>query len=106
MRESTERLLEQLKKYPLFDLIKVARKLKTSKGYLRLFIHRLKKKGVILSIEKDKYTLCKDPWVVASHMVWPNYISGWAALRYHNVTEQIPNTIEIVTSKKRRKREL
>lgn len=84
----------------------VARKLKTNERYLRLFLHRLKRKKVILSIEKNKYTLCKDPLVVASHVVWPSYISGWAALRYYNLTEQLPNTIEIVTSKKRRKRTL
>ncbi len=106
MRESTERLLEQLKKYPIFDLIKAARNLKTSEKYLRLFLHRLKRKKVLLSIEKNKYTLCKDPLVVASHVAWPSYISGWAALRHHNLTEQLPNTIEIVTSQKRRKREL
>ncbi|MBS3138747.1 hypothetical protein J4207_03515 [Candidatus Woesearchaeota archaeon] len=106
MRESTEKLLEQLKKYPLFDLIKVARKLRTSKEYIRLFIHRLKKKKVVFSIEKNKYTLCKDHLVVASNLVWPSYITGWTALRYHNLTEQLPNTIEIITSKKRKKREL
>lgn len=106
MREATERLLEQLKKYPTFDLIKVARKLKTNERYLRLFLHRLKRKKAIIAIEKNKYTMCKDPWVVASNVVWPSYISGWAALRYHNLTEQLPNTIEIITSKKRRKREL
>ncbi|MBI4980278.1 hypothetical protein HZC30_01825 [Candidatus Woesearchaeota archaeon] len=106
MRESTEKLLEQLKPYPVFDLIKVARKLKTNQRYLRLFVHRLKQKKVILSIEKNKYTMCKDPWVVASNITWPSYISGWAALRHHNLTEQLPNLIEVVTSKKRRKREL
>lgn len=106
MRARTEELLNQLKKYPVFDLIKVARKLKTKAGYLRLFLHRLKRKKVILSIEKNKYTLCKDTWIVASHIVWPSYITSWAALRYHNFTEQLPNTIEVVTSKKRKKREL
>ena len=106
MRQSTEQLMEQLKKYPVFDVIKVARKLKTSGKYLRLFLHRLKQKKVIIAIERNKYTLCKDPWVVASHIAWPSYISSWAALRYHHFTEQLPNTIEIVTSKKRSKRTL
>ena len=106
LRESTEKVLEELKKYPLFDLIKAARKLKASKGYLRLFLHRLARKKVIVPIEKNKYTLCKDPWVVASHIAWPSYISGWAALRHHNFTEQLPNIIEVVTSKKRRKLKL
>ncbi len=105
MRETTERLLKELRKYPVFNLVKVARKLKTSKEYLRLFVHRLKQREIIISLEKNKYTLCKNPWVVASNLVWPSYISGWAALRHYNLTEQLPNTIEVVTSKKRKKRE-
>jgi len=104
MRGSTEKLLEELKKYPVFDMIKVARKLRTSERYRRLFLHRLKQRKVIRSMERNKYTLHKDPWIVASHLVWPSYISSWAALRYHNLTEQLPHTIEVVTSKKRRKR--
>ncbi len=106
MRESTGKLLEQLEKYATFDLMKVGRKLHTNEKYLRLFIHRLKQKKKIIFIEKNKYTLCKDQYVVASNILWPCYISGWAALRYYNLTEQLPNMIEIVTSKKRRKREL
>lgn len=106
MRESTERLMNELKKYPLFDIIKVARKLKTSSEYLRLFLHRLKQKKIIFSVEKNKYTLHKDPKMIASHIIWPSYISSWTALRHYNFTEQIPTTIEVVTSKQRRKRKL
>ncbi|MEK6845353.1 MAG: hypothetical protein AABY26_01230 [Nanoarchaeota archaeon] len=106
MRESTQELLDQLKKYPVFDLLKVARKVKKKENYLRLFIHRLVQKKAIIPIEKNKYTLYKDPWIVASHIIWPSYISSWAALQYYNFTEQLPTTIEVVTSKKRRKREL
>ncbi|MBU2638656.1 MAG: hypothetical protein KJ955_06795 [Nanoarchaeota archaeon] len=106
MRKSTQELLEQLKKYPVFDLTKVARNVKTEEIYLKLLVHRLARKKVIQSIERNKYTMYKDPWVVASHLIWPSYISSWAALRYHNLTEQLPGTIEVVTSKKRRKREL
>lgn len=106
MRESTEKLLEELKKYPVFDLLKVARKVKTGDGYLRLFIHRLVQKKALILVERNKYTMYKDPWIVASHIVWPSYISSWAALQYHNFTDQLPTMLEVVTSKKRRKREL
>ena len=106
MREATEKLLEQLKTYPVFDLIKVARKVKNNEDYLKLLIHRLVRKRAIISIERNKYTRYKDPWIVASHLIWPGYISSWAALQYHHFTEQLPTTIEVVTSKKRRKRKL
>lgn len=106
MRESTEKLLEELKKYPVFDLTKVARKIKAKEDYLRLFIYRLAQKKAVTPIEKNKYTLYRDPWIVASNLIWPSYISGWAALQYHRLTEQLPTTIEVITSKKRRKRAL
>ncbi len=106
MRENSQELLDQLKKYPVFDLTAIARKVNRSEEYLWLFIHRLVRKKRILTIEKNKYTLCKDPWIVASNIVWPSYITGWAALRYHNLTEQLPNTIEVITSSKRKKRKL
>lgn len=106
MKLSTSRLLEQLQKYPIFTLTMIARKMKVKENYLKLLVHRLIQKKEILAIEKNKYTLCKDPWIVASHIVWPSYITSWAALRYHNLTEQLPNTIEVITSSKRRKREL
>ncbi len=104
MRNDTATLLEELKPFPVFNLIKIAKKMKVKENYLKLFIHRLIQKKIVLPIERNKYTLYKDPWIVASHILWPSYITGWAALRYHNLTEQLPNTIEIVTSSKRRKR--
>lgn len=106
MKLSTSKLLEQLQRYPIFNHTTVARKIKVKEGYLKLFIHRLIQKKIILPIEKNKYTLYKDPWIIASHIVWPSYITGWAALRYHNLTEQLPNTIEVITSSTRRKREI
>lgn len=106
MKTSTSKLLEQLQKYPLFNLTTIARKINVKGNYLKLLVHRLIQRKEILTIEKNKYTLCKDPWIVASHIVWPSYITGWAALRHHNLTEQLPNTIEVITSSKRKKREL
>lgn len=99
-------LLAQLKKYPVFDLNAVARKTGATTEYIKLILHRLKEKKLVLPIEKNKYTLHRDPWIVASHLLWPAYISGWAALRYYSVTEQLPNTIEVITTRKRKKRVL
>ncbi len=106
MRDDTATLLEELKQFPVFNLTTIAKKMKVKENYLKLFIHRLIQKKIVLPIERNKYTLYKDPWIVASHIVWPSYITGWAALRYHNLTEQLPNTIEVITSSKRKKRKL
>jgi len=99
-------LLNTLKKYPIFNLLTIQKITKKDKPYSRLLIYRLKKKKLIYKIEKDKYTLSKDPFLIASRIIWPSYISCFSALRYYNLTEQLPQIIQIITTKKRRKRVL
>ena len=48
----------------------------------------------------------KDPFMIASWIVWPSYISSWAALNYHKLTEQLPFTIQVATTRKRKKKYL
>ena len=55
-------------------------------------------------IEKGKYTLETDPFLIASWIVWPSYISGWATLQYYHLTEQLPFTIQVITTRKRNRK--
>jgi len=99
-------LLRELSKYPVFDNRKVRALTGKSRGYVKLFIYRWKKEGLIKEIERDKYTVHEDPLLIASNLTWPSYISGWAALRYHNLTEQLPTVIHVVTTRGRKRRKL
>lgn len=88
-------LLSILKAYPLFtfnDFVKI-----TGKGsnYCHLLISRLKKESLIFAIEKGKYTVYEDPLIYSSHIYAPSYISYWSALRFHNLTTQLPKDIFI-----------
>lgn len=75
-------------------------------------ISRLKKKGWIDEIEKGKYLLKGivaehvDPFELATRMVWPSYISFWSALNFYKLTEQVPFTIFVVTTKHKRQMKL
>ncbi len=100
------KLVMELKRYPVFTVKDIAAALGQSSGYSYLVAHRLKKAGVIYEIEKGKYTLEKDPFLIASWIVWPSYISSWAALNYHKLTEQLPFTIHVATTRKRKKKKL
>lgn len=98
-------LYKELEKHVVFNAKKVSEVTIKSKGYARLLIHRLQRSGLINKIEKDKYTTYNDPFLVASHIVWPSYISCWSAVRYYNLTEQLPNIIHVITTRsKKRKR--
>ena len=94
--------LEYLRKYPVFDSLTAGDKLDKNRGYTNLFLHRLAKRKLIRRIEKNKYTLFDDPFLIASRIVWPSYISCWNALSYHKLTEQVPSDIWVVATKSKK----
>ena len=98
------RIIRQLGEYTVFNINIVERIINKRREYARLVLHRLKKEGLILQVEKNKYTVYKDPLIVASNMVWPCYASLWSALRFYNLTEQLPEKIFIITTRARKNR--
>ena len=96
-------LLNKLKKYPVFDAEEVANILNCDKRYANLVLTRLYYKKAIKKIDFGKYTLCNLARTIATHLVTPSYITGWYALRYYNLTEQLPQQIDVLTAKKKNK---
>lgn len=95
-------LLKILGSYPLFtinDFIKIT---KSKPEYARTHLYRLKKEGIVFQIERGKYTAHDDPMVYASHIRVPSYISFWTAIRYYDLTEQLPNDIMIASSRSKK----
>jgi len=91
----TLQILEKMKKQPIFTF----RLLDTfNHNYANLYLHRLKKQQLIQRVEKNLYTTYKDPLLIASRIVWPSYISCWSALKFHNLTEQVPRAIFIIAT--------
>ncbi len=99
-------LIRELEKYPVFNLKIVKGIIEKDSNYAKLVVHRLNKEGFVSEIEKNKYTTKNDPFVIASNIIWPSYISCWSALRYYNLTEQLPQTISVITTRTRKKREI
>jgi len=91
---------EDIKKY--FD----------SESKLRYTIHRLKKKGRIISINKNKYYLIpikarsggwsEHPFILADEMFNSEgyYLGGWTAAHYWNLTDQVPMKKSVYTNKR------
>lgn len=96
-------LLNKLKEYILFNNKTIKEITKRSSEYSKLLIFRLKKEKLVFEIEKNKYSLHKDPLLIASAIVWPSYISCWSALRYYNLTTQLPTKISVITTRARKK---
>ena len=93
-------LMEMLGRHPVFDLAIFASMAGIEPNYAKVRLHRLVEEGRIFRLERNSYTVLKDPLIVASRIVWPGYISLWYALGYHGLTEQIPHAISVLTTKR------
>jgi predicted transcriptional regulator of viral defense system len=88
-------ILDAMRKEQVFT----ARLLKSFKiSYANLYLHRLEKQKLIKRVEKNIYTAYSDPFLIASKIVWPSYLSCWSALKFHNLTEQVPFSLQVVIS--------
>jgi predicted transcriptional regulator of viral defense system len=79
-----------------------------------LTLHQLKKKKWILQIKRNLYAIVPldigvkgaesfiiHDFVIASYITKPYYIAFWSALNYHGLSDQIPTTVFIATTKPR-----
>jgi len=115
-----------IKKIMLLDLIKVlardgevftfeqaAAKTSIRKDVLRVLLSRLESRGSIERIEKGKYLIIPldssygeytlHEFVIGSWLVNPCAISYWSALHWYGMTEQIPSTVFIQTTGRKKK---
>ncbi len=89
----------------------------TSRDSINSALYRLRNKGRIEEIERGKYLLiparsgiegkwAETPFLIASELVHPYYIGFWSALNYWGMTEQVPNVTYVVTTKRKKKKEM
>jgi predicted transcriptional regulator of viral defense system len=77
-----------------------------SESYIRQSLHYLAKSGWLLRLRQGLYAISPTvPGVkpahefeVAMHLVSPAAISHWSALQYHELTDQVPTTVFVLTT--------
>jgi len=87
-----------LEKYPTFNVSTLADILNKDNNYAKVYLNRMKNKGIVHKIQRNVYAVNTDPLIAASRIIWPSYISLWEALHYHGLTEQIPHEICVLTT--------
>lgn len=70
-------------------------------------LQRMKQKNIIVHVEQGKYMLEEhwnsvDIYDIASSLITPSYIGFWSALHIHHLTDQVPQKIFVVTTKRKR----
>lgn len=86
--------------------------LNEKKSSVTKLLHDLTKNKWLFRINKGKYLIMsleagpepkfsEHEFIIASFLAKPYYISYWSALNYYGLTEQVPNTIYVATTKRR-----
>lgn len=91
------------------DAQDIAREIGIAPSYLKIVLRELRERGWIQRIKRGTYaitaglsgfSLDSNSFSMGMALVDPCAISGWAALNYHEFTDQIPQITELTTSKK------
>jgi predicted transcriptional regulator of viral defense system len=101
------------KKMRIFEIKDIIVELNCSYNYAKVIANRLVKKKWTLILEKGKYLIVpleagaesiytEHEFAIASELVQPYYIAYWSAMNYHGMTEQVPFTIFIASTKRRK----
>src|SRR4030042_9362 len=109
-------LLEKLANKKTFTIEEAQNISSVNKAVLKVILSRLQKQGYIERIEKGKYmiiplgakkgTYTLDEFVLGSILVNPCIIAYWSALQYHGLTEQIPRTVFLQTTARKKKQKI
>ena len=95
---------EKLSRYKqVFNINEISRITGIKKNVLSVYLERMEKKGLITRIEKGKYALTKNPFIIASHLVFPSYLSLTTAFYLHGTLSQVPTKLFVITTKKKQK---
>ena len=109
-------LLDELSKKKAFTIEDAEQISQANKEVLKVILSRLEKNGWIERIEKGKYIVIPlgaekgkytlHEFVLGSYLVDPCIISYWSALNYYGFTEQIPRTVFIQTTSRKKNQEV
>ncbi len=101
---NTYRLLETLKSSGLYVFTPkdISRLLDVNRSVAYVYVHRMKERGIIYPVEKGKFAIYDDPFVVSTQLVSPSYISFITAFYLHGRLQQTVDAIFVVTPKKKR----
>jgi len=73
-------------------------------------VTQLEALGLLAEVENGKYLVLgfqpervlANPLFIAGQLVTPGYVSFWSALHFYGFTEQVPQTVFVATTKKKR----
>src|SRR3972149_2582671 len=112
MNKKYQLLNELARKGQTFTFEDAAMTSSLSTQSLKVTLSRMEKEGLIERKEKGKYLIIPlgarkgkhtiNEFILGSQLVNPAVIAYWSALNYHGFTEQIPNTVFLQTTSRKK----
>ena len=109
-------MLDELARKKVFTVEEAVKISSIDKNILKVILSRLEKRGWVERIEKGKYMVIPlgvkkgeytlNEFVIGSLLVKPSAIAYWSTLNFHGLTEQIPTTVFVQTTSRKKKQEL
>ncbi len=101
----------------IFTVDDVVNILKDKKPSVTKLLHDLTRKKWLFRLSKGTYLIfpldagvkpefTEHELIIASHLIFPYYVSYWSALNYYGLTEQVSKTIFIAALKRKRETEI
>ena len=105
-------LNELARKGQTFSFEDAARTSTLTHQSLKVLLSRMETEGLVERIEKGKYLIIPlgarkgeytvNEYIIGSQLIQPAVIAYWSALNYHGFTEQIPGTVFIQTTSRKK----
>ena len=83
----------------VFSVGDLARVAGVKRDAASVYVHRMKSTGLVHAVERGKFAIDGDPFVVSTQLVVPSYVSFTTALYLHGRMEQVIDKIMVVTSR-------
>ena len=98
-------IVESALNRPIFTSLQLIKR-GIPREYLKVFLHKLVKKGAIYRVERGIYATVDDPIIIAGNMVFPSYISMYTALYLRGALYQVPSIIQVVTTRRKKNKKI
>ncbi len=76
-----------------------------SRAVTTVYLSRLVERGLATRVMKGTVSFTDDPFVIATQLVEPSYVSLNSALLFHGLIQQVPKMVECVTTQNTLRRE-
>jgi predicted transcriptional regulator of viral defense system len=95
----------------VFTAYDLRRFLHLSKANTNRIVQSMKRKELVQCVERGKYILTDiynevDIYEIVTHLFRPSYLAFWSALHFHHMTEQVPRSVFLASTKRKRRMDL